>query len=61
MVLSPDIAQRLAVPQQSRRAIIIRSAALFEQRNGSGLFSNDHLKSASRVEASGTQPNRVSH
>jgi len=38
MVLSPDIAQRLAVPQQSRRAIIIRSAALFDQRNGSGLF-----------------------
>jgi hypothetical protein len=38
MVLSPDIAQSLAVPQQSRRAIIIRSAALFDQRNGSGLF-----------------------
>jgi hypothetical protein len=38
MVLSPDIAQRLAVPQQSHRAIIIRSAALFDQHNASGLF-----------------------
>jgi hypothetical protein len=38
MVLSPDIAQRLAAPQQSRRAIIIRSVALFDPRNGSGLF-----------------------
>jgi len=58
MVLSPDIAQRSVVPQQSRRAIIIRSAALFDQGNGSWL-SNDHLKSATRVEVSDTQTNRV--
>jgi len=61
MVLSPDIAQRLAVSQQSRRAIIIRSAALFDQRKWQQTFSNDHFKSATRVEASGTHASRVSH
>ena len=58
MVLSPDVAQGQVVPQQSRRAIILCWAALFDQGNGNWL-SNDHLTSATRVEASDTQTSRV--
>jgi hypothetical protein len=51
-LLAPDIAQRPEVPPgQSHRAMIFRSAALFDQKgNGKAINKNDFFKFAASTE-----------